>query len=181
LNVKARAEAVGTFRHVNVFLMETLAAWVPSTAEMEVKVLFGRHIWLVAQVADRLGRRARELRAPLHFSRLPSPSYVNALDGLAALTLTAARLEGLYQAALPSLRSGYAGYLAQTDRLIDEPTVVIVEDAMREIDKMQGESIQLLEEFPALRAGASGAAVELRRTFSEATDMIDVRREPQSA
>jgi len=52
LNVKARAEAVGTFRHVNVFLMETLAAWVPSTPEMEVKVLFGRHLWLIAQLAD---------------------------------------------------------------------------------------------------------------------------------
>jgi hypothetical protein len=181
LNVKARAEAVGTFRHVNVFLMETLAAWVPSAPEMEVKVLFGRHIWLVAQVADNLGRRARELRAPLHFSRLPSASYIRALDALAALTQTAARLEGLYQAALPSLRSGYMRYLAQTDRLIDEPTVVIVEDAMREIDRMQGESVRLLEEFPALREGASSALVDLRRTFGEATDVVDVQREPQSA
>jgi len=181
LNVKTRAEAVGTFRHVNVFLMETLAAWVPSTAEMEAKVLFGRHIWLVAQVADRLGRRARELRAPLHFSRLPSASYVKALDALAALTQTAPRLEGLYRTALPSLRGGYATYVAETDRLIDEPTVVVLEDAMREIDRMQSESIRLVEEFPALREGASSATGELRRRFAEATDMIDVRREPQSA
>jgi hypothetical protein len=144
-------------------------------------VLFGRHIWLVAQLADRLGRRARELRAPLHFTRLPSPSYVKALDALAALAQTVARLEGLYQVALPSLRSGYANYVAHTDRLIDEPTVVILEDATREIDKMQGESVQSLEEFPALREGASPATAELRRRFAEATEMIDVRREPQSA
>lgn len=181
MNVKARAEAVGTFRHVNVFLMETLAAWVPSTPEMEVKVLFGRHLWLIAQLADRLGRRTRELRAPLHFSRLPPAGYVKALDALAALKQTGARLLGLYEVALPSLESAYSDYLAQTDRVIDEPTVVIVEDAVREIGRMKRESAQLLEEFPALREGASGAGGELRRTFAEATDMLDVRRESQSA
>jgi hypothetical protein len=181
LNVRDRAEAVGTFRHVNVFLMETLAAWVPGTPEMEVKVLFGRHIWLVAQLADKLGRRTRELRAPLHFSRLPAASYVKALDALAAIEHTAARLEGLYQVALPSLGSAYAFYLAQTDRLIDEPTVVILEEALREIDRMRSESVQLLDEFPALREGASNAAGELRRSFAEATDILDAHREAQSA
>jgi hypothetical protein len=172
---------VGTFRHVNVFLMETLAAWVPSTPEMEVKVLFGRHLWLAAQLADRLGRRARELRAPLHFSRLPAAGYVKALEALAAVKQTAARIEGIYQIALPSLGSAYASYLAQTDRLIDEPTIVILEDALRDIDRMQSESTRLLDEFPALREGASGATGELLRWFAEATDIIDVRRETQSA
>ena len=181
MNVKARAEAVGTFRHVNVFLMETLAAWVPSTPQMEVKVLFGRHLWLVAQLADRLGKRTRELRAPLHFSRLPRASYVKALGALAALKETEARIAGLYQIALPSLGSAYADYLAQTDRVIDEPTVVVLEDAVREIDRMKRESAQLLEEFPALRERASGAGGELGRTFAETTDMLDVRRESQSA
>jgi hypothetical protein len=181
LNVRARAEAVATFRHVNVFLMETLAAWVPSTPAMEVKVLLGRHVWLVAQLADRLGRRTRELRAPLHFSRLPAAGYVRALNALAALERTGARLEGLYEVALPSLRSAYAGYLARTDRLIDEPTVVILEEALRDIDRMRSESVQLLDEFPALRDGSSGAASDLRRAFAETTDILDVHREAQSA
>jgi hypothetical protein len=181
LNVKARAEAVGTFRHVNVFLMETLAAWVPSTPEMEVKVLFGRHLWLAAQLADRLGRRTRELRAPLHFSRPPQASYLKALDALAGLKQTGDRVAGLYQVALPSLGSAYANYLAQSDRLIDEPTVLILEDALREIDRMQSESVQLLEEFPTLRAVAASAGGELRRAFADAGDMVDVRRESQPA
>ena len=181
MNVRARAEAVGTFRHVNVFLMETLAAWVPSTPEMEVKVLFGRHLWLAAQVADRLGRRTRELRAPLHFSRPPGANYARALDALAALKQTEARLAGLYQVALPSLGNAYTSYLGQTDPLIDEPTVVILKDAMREIDRMRNESVQLLEEFPGLREGANGVGVELQRAFAEATDIVDVRREPRSA
>lgn len=177
MNVKARAEAVGTFRHANVFLMETLAAWVPSTPELEVKVLFGRHLWLVAQQADKLGRRTRELRAPLHFSRLPAADYAKALDALAATRQTPARLDGFYQVALPSLGSEYARYLAQTDRLIDEPTVVILEEALRDIERMRSECAQLLDEFPALGEGASDA----RGAFAQATEVIDTRREPQSA
>ena len=67
LSVQDRAEYVATFRFIQVFLMETLARWVPQTPEMEVKVLFGRHIWDLAQQADGLGKRGYELRAPLAF------------------------------------------------------------------------------------------------------------------
>jgi len=58
---------------------------------------------------------------------------------------------------------------------------VILKDAMREIDRMRNESVQLLEEFPGLREGANGVGVELQRAFAEATDIVDVRREPRSA
>lgn len=161
--------------------METLAAWVPTTPEMEVKILFGRHLWLLAQQADKLGRRTRELRAPLHFSRPPAAGYAMALEALAATRQTVSRLEGLYAIALPSLGNEYGRYLAQTDRLIDEPTVVILEDALRDIERMRGESIHLLDEFPALREGASDATVALRRSFAQAPEVIDARRESQSA
>jgi hypothetical protein len=117
----------------------------------------------------------------LHFSRLPAARYVGALEMLASLKATGARLEGLYQVALPSLRSAYASYLAQTDRLIDEPTVMILEDGLREIDRMRSESVQLLEVFPALREDASGTGGELRRAFADAGEMVDVRRESQTA
>jgi hypothetical protein len=40
-----RADTIATFRWVSVHLMEMLARWVPSTPELEVKILFGRHIW----------------------------------------------------------------------------------------------------------------------------------------
>lgn len=181
MNVKARAEAVGTFRHINVFLMETLAGWVPTTPEMEAKVLFGRHLWLLAQQADKLGKRSRELRAPLHFSRPPAESYAKALEALAALEHTGVRLEGLYQAALPSLGNAYANYLAQTDRLIDEPTVVILEEAARDIDRMRRECVALLDEFPAIREGAADAVAAIRRAFSDAGEVIDLRTQAQPA
>ena len=162
MKVKDRAEAVGTYRHVNVFLMETLARWVPSTPEMEAKILFGRHLWLFAQLADRLGRRARELRAPLHYSRAPDPGFADALAALAAQQATGDRLEALYASALPAVERAYAEYLERSDALIDEPTVLIVRDAVRDLERMRAERARLGEEVPALRAGQAPQALASR-------------------
>jgi len=166
---------------MNIFLMETLAAWVPTTPEMEVKVLFGRHLWLVAQQADKLGRRARELRAPLNFARPPAEGFGKALAALAALQPTGGRLEGLYECALPSLARAYNDYLAQTEPLIDEPTVLMLEDAARDIDRMRRESAALLDAFPAVRAGATEAAAGVRRAFSEAGGAVQIAAQAQPA
>ena len=57
LTVQQRGDNVATFRWIEVRLMETLAAWVPTTPEMEVKLVFGAHIWDTAQHADMLGKR----------------------------------------------------------------------------------------------------------------------------
>ena len=170
MNVKQRAEAAGTFRHVNVFLMETLARWVPTTPEMEAKVMMGRHLWLVAQAADRLGKRTRELRAPLNFARAPQERFAEALAQLAALRESGERIEGFYGAALDALARAYAEYTRLTDRVIDEPTVVILEDAMRDIERMRADRARLVQEFPSL--AEAGAARSLRAAFEAAPGMV---------
>src|SRR5581483_12233555 len=80
MNVKQRAETIGTFRFIEVRLMETAAYWVPLTPEMEVKVLLGRHIWDFAQHADWLGKRAFELRQAEHYTRRPGDDYHQLLE-----------------------------------------------------------------------------------------------------
>lgn len=180
MNVKERADAVGTFRSVNVRLMEMLAAWIPSTPEMEVKVLMGRHLWLFAQMADRLGKRARELRAPMHYVRAPDPAFAAALDCLAAMRPTAARLEGLYGLALDAMAGAYSAYVAATDPVMDEPTVVIVEDALRDIGRMRAERARLVADFPAI-ADAGSALDEPRRAFAAARGPVAAQAESQPA
>ena len=86
LNVKQRGDHVATFRWIEVRLMETLAAWVPTTPEMEVKLLFGEHIWDAAQHADALGKRTFELRLPLQHSLGPAGGYVDLLADVARVT-----------------------------------------------------------------------------------------------
>ena len=177
MNVGNRADAVGTFRCINVMLMEMLAGWVPSTPEMEVKVLFGRHIWLVAQHADQLGKRARELRAPLNYSRPPREGYLQGLKALAAVGATEGRLEGFYEMLLPSLAAVYRHYIEHNDRLVDEPTILICEGALRDIERMQTEHVQLRQELASLRKEVSVLPQGLHRTFSEARDIVDESRE----
>jgi hypothetical protein len=151
LSVQNRAEFVATFRFIQVFLMETLARWVPGTPEMEVKVLFGRHIWELAQQADGLGKRGYELRAPLQFSLRPVEGYVKVLEEFARTATTPQKISGFYDVILPGLAARYRNYLERTDHLLDEPTVRVVERILNEFQKMIKESEGLRNELPQLR------------------------------
>lgn len=174
LNVKQRANTVGTLRFVSVFLMETLARWIPATPEMETKMLFSRHVWRMAQQADRLGRRARELRAPLQYSRPPQAGYLAALKQLAAVTDTVDRIDAFHQVALPALAEGYKAYLAETDHLTDEPTVLICDQALAEIAAMEKERTEWGSEIPASRAADSDALKAVRQAMASAqSNLVD--------
>jgi hypothetical protein len=173
LNVKQRADTVGTLRVVSVFLMETLARWIPATPEMEVKILFSRQVWRMAQQADRLGRRARELRAPLHYSRPPQRDFLAAFKQLAAVTDTVDRIDAFHDVALPALVAEYNRYLAETDWLTDEPTVVICNQALYEIKTMQRERQEWGSEIPRARATDSDALNAVRQAVAASKEMVD--------
>src|SRR5882672_4204118 len=129
-NVKQRGDYVSTFRWIDVRLMEMLAAWVPTTPEMEVKLLFGAHIWDLAQHADSFGKRTHELRLPLQHSLEPSGDCVQFLDDLASTAETGKRIAGFYDCVLPDLDKRFRAYLGRVDPLLDGPTVRILERVM---------------------------------------------------
>lgn len=170
LSVQARAEMIGTFRWIELQLMRTLARWLPTTPEMEAKVLFGRHIWDCARSADALGRRAFELRAPLHFTLAATEPYA-ALLAEAATTETASdRVAVFYEAVLPDLAHRFQAYLDQTDALMDEPSVRIIESALADIARMHRERERLLAET-ALHA-TSTVANDLARRLRDLRDFV---------
>lgn len=163
LNVSQRGSHVATFRWIEVRLMETLAAWTPTTPEMEAKLLLGGHIWEAAQHADMLGKRTHELRLPLQHSIAPAPAYVQYLDELRATKETTRRLAGIYDCALPGLRLRFQTYLSQVDQLLDGPTVRVLDRIFHDMDRMVAEAGQLREEMPAFRLGDAGWLESLRR------------------
>lgn len=150
LSVRKRAQTLATFRFVEIHLMEMLARWVPTTPEMEVKVLFGEHIWELAQHADNLGKRTHELRAPLHHTLRPIDRYVEHLDAVAAETDTARRLAGFHDVLLRGLFARYERYLEATDSLLDQPSVRLVESIMGGHLRMTSESRHLRDELEPL-------------------------------
>ena len=153
LTVKQRGQHIATFRYIEVRLMEILSAWVPSTAEMEAKLLFGPHIWDTAQAADALGKRAHELRLPLQHSLAPAPAYVELLGELTAVTGAARRIAALYDVMVPALAARYRRYLQRTDPLMDAPSVRVIEGILIAGERMTREAAKLRVDLPALRCG----------------------------
>jgi hypothetical protein len=152
LNVKQRGEHVATFRWIEVRLMETLARWVPTTPETEVKLAFGEHIWDCAQHADSLGKRTHELRLPLQYSLEPSSDYAAFLTELAATGETSKRVAGFYDCVLPALERRFRTYLDDVDRLLDGPTVRILERVLFDIERMKRDGQALRKQLPAVAA-----------------------------
>jgi hypothetical protein len=172
LSVREKAEYVGTFRAIRVYLMEMLARWTPDTPELEAKVLFGRHIWDTAQHADLLGKRALELRASLHYTLRPAPAYMKVLETAAALKGTADRIRSVYEVILPGLERRQAFYLANTDRLQDEPTTRIIDAMQRDDARMADEARQTLVEMNLAGHGDAALLEALRRADLEAVEFV---------
>ncbi len=150
LNVRERGAWVATYRYIHVNLMETLARWVPTTPEMEVKLVLGSHIWYVAQHADALGKRTQELRLSLQHSIPPVPEYLLFLDEIGGVSETPQRISAMYDVMLPALGARLRGYLERTDHLMDAPTVRIVERILDEHQRVIREGRGLRDELPAI-------------------------------
>ena len=166
LTVAQRAQRIATFRFVEVRLMEIAAAWTPTTPEMEVKVLLGRHIWDFAQHADALGRRTFELRMPAQHSLPPGEAYLAVLDEVRGLSGTAERLAALYDVVLPGLDRRLADYARDSDPIVDEPSLLIVERIRTDVARQRADASRVRDELglPAhslqpLRAREEAAAV----------------------
>jgi len=165
LNVADRGRFIASFRYVEVSMMETAAAWIPTTAEMEVKVLFGRHLSEYAHHADALGKRAFELRLPLHHTLAPAQPYVILLQDLRGLERTAERVGALYDGVVAGLERRYRGYLERTDALLDAPSVTVLERILAELSRQRREADGLSRELGLSRSGEAFAQREGQSEF----------------
>jgi len=168
LSIRQKAEVIGTYRFVSVFIMETLARWVPTTPEFEAKALLGRHIWDFAQHADHFGHRTTELRAGLHHTREPDTEYLEILKSVSSCEKTNDRLDAIYEIVLPHLGNEYEKYLATTDVLLDEPSVHIMQRILFDFERMTGQRDELLKDRPDLAPSDSDIVERIRKSINSA-------------
>jgi hypothetical protein len=161
--VNDRARAVATFRFIEVKLMELVAAWTPTTPEMEVKVMFGRHIWDFAQHADALGKRTFELRQKEHFTLPADAGYIALLNRVSQTQGTVEKIASLYDAVLPGLVRRYETYVSGTDPILDEPTIVIMERIIADLKRQSAQARGLLKELGVPPAAQVPLALEESR------------------
>src|SRR5262245_7381128 len=153
--VSERCQNIATFRHISVKLMETAARWTPTTPETEPTVMFGRHIWDSAKMADWLSRRTVEQRQPERYQLPASGAYEAFLKDAAKAESTSDRISTLYDGVLPGLIERYRNYVAATDPILDEPSIVIIDRIVRELERQRVEAAALQRE---LKLDASAAA-----------------------
>ena len=83
------------------------------------------------------------------------------------------RIDAFHEVALPALAAAYKSYLAETDRLTDEPTVMICEQALAEIDTMRRERNEWGSEIPKSRASDSPALKGARQAVLGVKEIVD--------
>lgn len=174
LTITQKADTLGTYRFILVRFMETLAAWVPTSPELEVKTLLGRHIWVMAQHADAIGNRTVELRAKLHYEREPQPPYLAAMKQLRDLTASGDRIAAFYDAALTDLARRFEDYLEHTDRLLDAPTVDILRRILTDIDRMHADRAEVGAKRADIASDAARVA-GIRQAFAASADLVEYR------
>ena len=174
LTIIQKADTLGTFRFVLVRFMETLAAWVPTSPELEVKTLFGRHLWQLAQHADAIGHRTIELRAKLHYERPPHQNYLTAVRLVQDLAGSGDRIAAFYDGVLPDLASRLSGYLAQTDELLDAPTVEIFRRVLGDFERMQADRAKIGAQRPDIAAD-SARVDRIKQALAAAGELVEYR------
>jgi hypothetical protein len=174
LSVAQKADVLATFRSISVSLMETLAEWTPLTPELEVKLLFGRHLYEFAQHADVLGHRTAELRAGLHYTRPPRAEYDEVFKACRATQTGAERVASIYDALVPDLAARYDQAMADADPLLDQPTIRLVERIRRDLDRLLLERRDMLN-GTALSPVPTTLTEDLRARFAAAREFVEFR------
>ena len=91
--------------------------------------MMGRHIWEFAQMADALGKRTFELRLPEQHSIAPVAAYDALLKEVVKTSTTAERTAAFYDGMIPGIIARFQQYIAATDEILDEPSIVVLQRA----------------------------------------------------
>jgi hypothetical protein len=116
-------------------MMRMLGGWIALTPELDVKLLFGRHVWDCAQHADLWGRRLPELRAAAQQSEPANEGVVALLDlvqGTEGPAQTVERVSAVYRVLKPHVATVYERHLAVANPIYEPPTRRILERCLAE-------------------------------------------------
>jgi hypothetical protein len=172
--IAQKADIIATFRSLHVYLMEALARWTPTTPQLEVKIMFGRHLWECAQHADVLGHRTSELRAGLHYTRPPVAAYKAVLDEIGGYESPTDRVAAIYDAIIPDLVERYAALLRDADPLLDQPSIRLWTRIHTDLQRLLVERDEMLADA-VIEPAAAGWADRLKGRLTAQAEFTDYR------
>lgn len=121
------------FRRLHQILIGRLTA----EPVYELKMAFSLHAHLCAEHVTALRQRVGEMREPpLGLDVVPDKSLENFFDEILNAPTTGELLLGLYEKALPALKTAMEKHRAETNPLADQPSVRLLRFALLEVDDM---------------------------------------------
>src|SRR5256885_10274011 len=118
-------------------LHQIFTARITAEPILELKNAFSLHAHLCAEHAAALRKRVGEMREPpLGLEAVPDASLDLFFDEILAAPTTAELLLGLYDKAIPALNSAFERHLAETNPLVDQPSVRVCRFARLELADM---------------------------------------------
>lgn len=125
--VEENATILRRFEYVERRVLRAMAGWLPGLPEVEVKYGVARHLWEDAEHAQMLRLRIRQLRVgQLALEKVPSHRLALLLDELVHAADTGEFLVGVYGLVKVELMKAYRRHLAETQPLVDFPTIRIL-------------------------------------------------------
>src|SRR5882724_11337293 len=118
-------------------LHQLLTARITAEPLYELKMAFSLHAHLCAEHVSALRKRVGEMREPpLNLEAVPDPNLEIFFDEILAAPTTQELLLGLYEQALPALKSALERHVKETNFLADQPSVRVCRFALIEIDDL---------------------------------------------
>jgi len=144
-------------------LHEIFTARLTAEPLYELKMAFSLHAHLCAEHATALRKRVGEMREPpLGLEVVPDTSLELFFDEILAAPTTAELLLGIYEKAVPALKSAFERHLSDTNPLVDHPSTRVCQFAMLELGDMLGfgtQSIAAAVDAPARKNAGEWLAV----------------------
>src|SRR5256884_880434 len=118
-------------------LHQIFTARITAEPLYELKMGFSLHAHLCAEHVAALRRRVGEMREPpLGLELVPDTCLEIFFDEILAAPTTEELVLGLYQKALPALKAALERHIADTNPLVDQPSVRLCRFALLEVDDM---------------------------------------------
>jgi hypothetical protein len=136
LPVETCAERVGRFGYVAKQLMWVQAGKMSTTANWDFKAALGRQLWESALHWGLWRDRIGELRGHEHLiERHNEGALYDLFQELLHSNSDAELAVGLYRVILPAYRAALKRYMAETNPLVDHPTVRIVRHVLLDLEE----------------------------------------------
>ena len=118
-------------------LQQLFTARITAEPIYELKMAFSHHAHLCAEHAAALRQRVGEMREPpLGLEAVPDPSLEIFFDEILSAPTTEELVLGLYEKALPAVKAALERHLADTNPLVDQPSVRLCRFALVELEDM---------------------------------------------